>query len=51
MRAQIILAPPKKAPKKIAALPPVVNERSLTNVLHAKKKGVVGAKLKERPVF
>ena len=31
--------------------PPIVNERSLTNVLHAKKKGVAGAKLKERPVF
>ena len=58
MRAQIILALPKKAPQKIAALPqnlpalpPIVNDRSLTNVLHAKKKGVVGAKLKERPVF
>ena len=44
--------------QKIAALPqnlpaphPIVNDRSLTNVLHAKKKGVVGAKLKERPVF
>ena len=43
--------------QKIAALPqnlpaphPIVNDRSLTNVLHAKKKGVVGAKLKERPV-
>ena len=44
--------------QKIAALPqnlpaphPIVNDRSLTNVLHAKKKGVVAAKLKERPVF
>ena len=40
-------------PQNLPALPPppIVNDRSLTNVLHAKKKGVVRAKLKERPVF
>ena len=63
MRAQKILALPKWASKKSQPAPqiyqpsppppspPIVNDRSLTNVLHAKKKGVVGAKLKERPVF
>ena len=50
MRAQKILALPKWAPKNRSP-PPIVNDRYLTNVLHAKKKGVVGAKLKERPVF
>ena len=38
-------------PQNLPALPPIVNDRYLSNVLHAKKKGVVGAKLKERPVF
>ena len=37
-------------PQNLPALPPIVNDRYLSNVLHAKKKGVVGAKLKERPV-
>jgi len=47
MGAQKIAALPQNLP----ALPPIVNDRSLTNVLHAKKKEFVGAKLKERPVF
>ena len=50
MGVQKIAARPQNLPALPPPPPPIVNDRSLTNVLHAKKKGFVRAKLKERPV-